>query len=86
MDARLGRVVCANKLSVVADKRAITIKTERIKVDLLMMDDDCKRERLGLKAQTRIPMHESGSGLPYVRYALACRDVTNRVQRDQRFS
>jgi hypothetical protein len=29
-----------------------------------MMADDCKRERLGLKAQTRIPMRESGSGLP----------------------
>jgi hypothetical protein len=29
-----------------------------------MMTDDCKRERLGLKAQTRIPMRESGSGLP----------------------
>jgi len=43
------------------------------------MADDCKRERFGLKAQTRIPMRESGSGLPYVRYALACRDLTNRA-------
>jgi len=42
------------------------------------MADDCKRERLGLKAQTRIPMRESGSGLPYVRYALeACRVETS---------
>jgi len=44
-----------------------------------MMDDDCKRERLGLKAQTRIPMRKKELRFAYVRYALACRDVTNRA-------
>ena len=37
MDARLGRVVCASRLADISDKRAITAKSERIRIDLFMM-------------------------------------------------
>ena len=86
LPVRLGLVVWADKFSAVRETIAATLRKARIKVDLLIVVQDCIRERVRFESSDSgfsnrqlfgCRVSERGSLMSdhCVRYALACRDA-----------